>query len=442
MTRLVGNGWRGDHRLPRAAFVDDDLYAAEQQRIFRRSWQLVAHASELSAPGSYVRRRLFTDDVIVIRERQGHVNVLLNSCQHRGTQLCRSTAGEARSFRCSYHGWTYDSSGRLIGVPGQKTGYGPDFDKADYALPEAQVAEFRGLIFAAWEPERSLADALGDTAWYLETLLGVTTGGWHAYAPPVHYRRQGNWKLDAENFAGDGYHLTTTHRSMYDTGVMGRDAESERQVVGHCVAFPQGNALRTVHLRLPDGPAFLGFPEARYDEIAANLGPDRAVLLDGNTVFHGNVFPNTSFIKVSLGSVGDVEEEPWTCYVMFRTSLPDGPRHSILYQWVLVPDDYPGSWADRSYKFAMRSHGPAQVFEVDDVENFARIQTALQGARGREGVFDYRLGEGVDAEDGDGWPGPGDVDPRNVSEHGQRAFYSRWLELMSQDTERAPEVAR
>ena len=425
-------GISGDHRMPRAAFVDDQVFAAERAALFTGSWQLVGHESEIPEAGDYVRRRLFTDDVIVTRTRDGDVRVLLNSCAHRGTQLCRGTAGNTSTFRCSYHGWTYDGTGRLIGVPALKTSYPEDFDKDGHSLVRAEVTSFHGLLFAAWAPDRPLEASLGEFAWYLEALLSVTSSGWSVYGPPVHYGRQGNWKLDTENFAGDGYHLTTAHRSMYDEGVMGRDAESERKVIGHCVATAEGNTLRTVHLTGPDGvdgPNYLGFPPSHFGEITANLGPERAALLDRNTVVHGNIFPNTCFIKVSLGSVGDEEEDDWTAFVMFRTPLPDSPHTSTLYQWVLVPNDYPQAWKDRSYKFAMRSHGPAQVFEVDDLENFARIDTAISGIRSRRGTFDYNLGDGTAGEE-PGWAGPGDVDPQNLSEHNQRAFYARWSELV------------
>ena len=423
-------GWSDASRFPRASFVDDEVFAAEQEHLFPRSWQMVAHESELEAPGDFVRRKLFTDDVIVTRARDGELHVLLNSCTHRGTQLCKVTNGTATSFKCGYHGWTFDGSGRLIGVPGLKTSYSQDFDKAEHALREARVEVLHGLVFANWDPEAPpLTECLGEFAWYLDALLSISDGGWEAYGPPVHYLRQGNWKLEAENFVGDGYHLPNAHRSMYDLGVMGRDAESERAVAGHCVSTPEGNGLRTVHLDVEvDGrKPFLGFPPDRHDEIEANLG-ERTSLLAGNTVIHGTVFPNTSFIKVSLHSVGD-EGDDWTAYVMFRVPVPVSAHTTHLYQWVLVPRDYPEEWRDRSYTYAMRSHGPAQVFEVDDIENMSRIDVALSGALGGIGELDYSLGKDIDAEE-PGWTGPGDVDPQNASEHNQRAYYRRWLDVV------------
>jgi 3-phenylpropionate/trans-cinnamate dioxygenase alpha subunit len=45
------------------------------------------------------------DQVIAVRDRSGTVQVLLNSCSHRGNTVCRAEQGRTNSFLCSYHGW-------------------------------------------------------------------------------------------------------------------------------------------------------------------------------------------------------------------------------------------------------------------------------------------------------------------------------------------------
>ena len=57
------------------------------------------------------------DPVLVVCDNEGRVRAFLNVCRHRGNRLCRADAGNAVSFTCAYHGWTYRNDGRLVGVP-------------------------------------------------------------------------------------------------------------------------------------------------------------------------------------------------------------------------------------------------------------------------------------------------------------------------------------
>ena len=59
------------------------------------------------------------------------INVLLNSCSHRGNSVCRAEQGRTNSFLCAYHGWNYDLDGRLVAIPGQEAFYRNDVDKSE-----------------------------------------------------------------------------------------------------------------------------------------------------------------------------------------------------------------------------------------------------------------------------------------------------------------------
>ena len=61
--------------------------------------------------------------------------------------MCLYDRGNARSFRCSYHGWTYSTSGDLAAVPLLKEGYGEHFAREDFGLVATpHVAVYRGLV--------------------------------------------------------------------------------------------------------------------------------------------------------------------------------------------------------------------------------------------------------------------------------------------------------
>jgi phenylpropionate dioxygenase-like ring-hydroxylating dioxygenase large terminal subunit len=93
--------------IERDIFVDPAIHAEELERIFARTWLFVAHASEIPSPGDYVTRRTGADPVIVTHTEDDRFQVFLNTCKHRGMQVCRVDRGNTSHFRCPYHGWTY-----------------------------------------------------------------------------------------------------------------------------------------------------------------------------------------------------------------------------------------------------------------------------------------------------------------------------------------------
>ncbi|MGH3970026.1 MAG: aromatic ring-hydroxylating oxygenase subunit alpha, partial [Mycobacterium sp.] len=206
-------------QVNRRTFFDEANFSRETERIFRNSWQFVAHESEISQPGDYITRYLGLDPVIVVRSEKAGVRVLHNSCRHRGTELCAADIGNTSHFRCSYHGWTYANSGELRGVPRKPELYGNAFDRSQLGLKQAKVEIFCGLIFATWdEAQVPLQEALGEMAWYIESVLGRAE--MEVMGPPTRILGNFNWKSGAENWSGgEGYHVQTTHKIVMDLGV-------------------------------------------------------------------------------------------------------------------------------------------------------------------------------------------------------------------------------
>src|SRR4029077_17634744 len=104
-------------QISREIFVNDQIYAEEQERIFALSWLFIGHESQIPNPGDYAAARMVEEAVILCRDRAGEVHVFLNSCRHRGMKVCRYDEGNTAVFTCPYHGWSYGTDGRLVGVP-------------------------------------------------------------------------------------------------------------------------------------------------------------------------------------------------------------------------------------------------------------------------------------------------------------------------------------
>ena len=88
-------------------------------------------------------REVAGESLIVLRDKTGTVRAFFNVCRHRGTRLCREASRRfGETIQCSYHAWTYGTDGRLVGAPHMQDVEG--FDKADYPLHQAAVAEWEG----------------------------------------------------------------------------------------------------------------------------------------------------------------------------------------------------------------------------------------------------------------------------------------------------------
>src|SRR3981081_720814 len=96
---------------------DPEIYHLELERIFGRAWLLLGHDTEIPKSGDYGGGDMGEDQVIVSRDREGQVHVLLNMCPHRGMRVAMDEAGCTQVHRCVYHGWAFRPAGKFIGAP-------------------------------------------------------------------------------------------------------------------------------------------------------------------------------------------------------------------------------------------------------------------------------------------------------------------------------------
>src|SRR5579863_2827330 len=115
-------------------FWDEELYQLEIEKIFGRCWLFLTHESEIPKPGDFFCTYMGEDPVIVVRTKSGELRAYLNTCTHRGNQLCQAEAGDTRSFVCSYHGWSFDLEGALATMPLEADAYHNLPDKSKLGL--------------------------------------------------------------------------------------------------------------------------------------------------------------------------------------------------------------------------------------------------------------------------------------------------------------------
>ena len=115
--------------ISREIFVNEQIYQQELEQVFARAWLFVGHDSQVSKPGDYFVSSMGEESVILCRDRQGQLHVSLNSCRHRGMKVCRYDEGNTPIFTCPYHGWSYATDGKLVGVPFYKDAYHEKLDQ-------------------------------------------------------------------------------------------------------------------------------------------------------------------------------------------------------------------------------------------------------------------------------------------------------------------------
>lgn len=205
----------GVFRVHRDVFRDPALFEREMQVFFEGSWVFLGHVSQVPNPHDFISARIGRQPLIVMRDGQGQLHCVHNSCRHKGAMVCHNRQGNRRSHVCQYHGWAYASDGRNILVKDKvQGGYTPAFDSESHDLqPVARFEEYRGFLFASLSPNvPPLAEHLGDARTLIDLAVDQAPQGLELVPGIVHYTFRANWKLQLENSL-DAYHFTSTHPS-------------------------------------------------------------------------------------------------------------------------------------------------------------------------------------------------------------------------------------
>ena len=170
----------GARTLERDYYVNPKILKKEYEKIFLKNWICAGRVSELSNKGKYKVINLGTESAIILRDSSNALKAFTNVCRHRGTRICNELKGEfSKSIQCSYHGWTYDLSGNLVGAPHMDSVEG--FIKSDYPLYSIAIAEWGGFIFINFEnkPEsfkKEFSPILSKfTNWNISDLVPIET---------------------------------------------------------------------------------------------------------------------------------------------------------------------------------------------------------------------------------------------------------------------------
>lgn len=196
--------------LPAWVYRSPEFYELEREHIFRRSWLMVGHVSQLPNPGDYLTLDAIGERAFVIRGRDRVLRAFHNVCRHRASRVVRGAAGNCSgAIVCPYHGWNYDLDGKLRAVPAEKTF--SNLDKARMGLPELELELWMGIIFVRFAgPGPSVGSLMRE---YEDEARHYRIEEMKPWGRPVSLVEDFNWKFFCENDA-EGYHVPKGHPGL------------------------------------------------------------------------------------------------------------------------------------------------------------------------------------------------------------------------------------
>ncbi|MBM3561489.1 MAG: Rieske 2Fe-2S domain-containing protein [Alphaproteobacteria bacterium] len=366
-------------RVPYALFTRADVFAREQDRIFRGpTWNYLGLEAEIPQPGDFKTSSLGDTPVVLNRGTDGALNAFVNRCAHRGATVERRACGNTRTHRCVYHQWSYNLAGDLVGVPYRRGvngvgGYGENFDTAAHGLRKLRVESHRGVVFGTLDP------ALGPLAEFLDTAMVAALD--RLFAKPVrvlgHMRQRiaGNWKLYAEN-TRDPYHAALLHMfhatfGMYRTEQKGFSAADRTNA--HVTGGKYGDAFEFGEFKAVGAGQDKALSGYSLEDPSVLSG--RREFEDGASVTINSIFPSL-VVQQIVNTLAT------------RHVRPRGPGEFDLYWTYFGYADDPPDLVELRLKQA-NLVGPAGYISMEDGEAIELIQRAIERGEAGESFVEF-----------------------------------------------------
>jgi choline monooxygenase len=333
--------------LPSHLYTGPDAYAAEVEKIFTRSWQVVGHHDQVANAGDYFTTELVGEPLLFVRGSDGKLRGFYNVCRHRAGPPAEG-CGSRKLFRSGYHGWTYGLDGSLISATEIEGVEG--FRAEDFALAPVRVEEWFNLVFVNLDRDaRPLRESLGELPRQAERF--------HFAGMKLFERRtydmKCNWKTYVDNYL-EGYHLPSVHPGL------NRELDYNAYVVEPLAGYVrQFSPIRGAQ---PGDETPRRYQEAREDL----------------TTDYFWIFPNWML----------------NCYpdhISLNIVLPLAPERSlVIFEWYLPERDHGSAAAKAAVEFS-------DQIQIEDVGICEIVQKNLRSRSYSRGRFSVKQERGVHA---------------------------------------------
>ena len=300
---------RGPSRMDSDVYTDPVRFELERERVLATHWLLAGRSDQVSDPGDWLTYEGHGETVVVTRQRDGSLAAFHNVCQHRGPAIVGELVGcGARRFTCPYHGWVYDTTGLVVGVPDRD-----DFDPAHLdglRAPAVAADEWGGWVWinlAGPDRARPLLDAIGPE-------IAADLGRFDMESMVLHDVLE--WDVPVSYKAiVDGFN------EIYHTKQL------------HHVGPEWTRAARKSSFHIVDDNYMCFVPRADHlDDLEHDPDHHRYAIC------HYVVFPNTIFncnpehIQVFTPIPIDVDRTRFLCWEIIYAGDPDDPEYASYYE--------------------------------------------------------------------------------------------------------------
>ena len=410
-----------EDRVHRDLYIDPEVFQLEMERLWSRTWIYVGHTSQVPQAGDFITVDIAAKPLILVRQADGSVRLLMNRCAHKGTKLVYDFAGNTgKTLRCPYHAWTYRLDGTLLNIP-LKQGYdGTGLRETGLAAVTHEV--YRGFIFARLADGPGLGEYFGDSLSSIDNLADRSPEGeLEITGGCLRYLHNCNWKMFVENL-NDTMHPMIAHASSAGTAKKlwkGKPAEMPKPMAIEQYApfandykffddmgvrvYPHGHGFSGVNFSIHS--AYSSIPE--YEQaMQRTYGPERAKQILG-TVRHNTVYYPSLTIKGAIQSI--------------RVARPLAADKTVIESWTFRLKGAPAKLLERTVMYNRLINSPMSVVGHDDLHCYRSAQEGL-AAEGNEWVSlhrNFRPGE------------RGEMTCNGTSEISMRNQFRAWREFMA-----------
>ncbi|QDL37258.1 aromatic ring-hydroxylating dioxygenase subunit alpha [Rhodoferax sediminis] len=374
-----------DDRVHRDVYLNEELFALEQQHFFANTWSYLGHASQVPAAGDYLAVEIAGRPLLMVRQGDGGIRVLYNRCAHKGSKLVSDDCGSTgKFFRCPYHAWTYRLDGAPLAIP-LKSGYEgtrlKDCESGRGMVALKHVVAYRDFVFV------KIGDAGPDFESYFGDALGAIDNLVDR-SPVGRLRIEGgvlrnvihcNWKMYLENI-NDTVHPMSTHESATQAANalwQGQPADAPKPMAMEQILpfgagydffdrmggriYPNGHSVLGINFSIHSGYAQM----RDYEQALSDAhGVERAAEILQRSPQNSVCFP-------SLALKGSPQA--------FRVIRPLAADRTLIEAWSLRVEGAPALLFERSMTYNRLVFSPMSVVAHDDVHLFENMQEGLRG---------------------------------------------------------------
>ena len=194
--------------LPTWIYKDQKIFELELDNYSKNYWHPLIFIGEIK-PGEILEKKLFNQSLLISRSENNLITVFKNRCPHRGSKLClpKTKLNPSKNIFCPYHGWTFDSFGKLKTLP-LKYDFETKIETKDYFLEKVNSLTNGPLIWINFSKKPiSIDDQIELVGRKCNDEWDMNYSIFSEFSDTLNC----NWKIAHDNTLDD-YHVAIAHK--------------------------------------------------------------------------------------------------------------------------------------------------------------------------------------------------------------------------------------